>query len=203
MNSSQTDTVWATIEIIKKLQAIRSDVIRGSLSKASTDTVTLKQITKDTHAVNFMEQNPSKEGNYPVLTAGRSYILGYTNKEGTIHRDKDVVLFDDFSTESRFVDFPFAVRAFSVRLIYSKDESKVSTRFIHELIRNIDFDINGVFKRRWISEYANMLVELPDRIEQDEILRTVDIIDRLIFDLEIRLPNPPHIFKKTKVDKSK
>ena len=44
----------------------------------------------------------------PVLTAGQSFILGYTNETAGIKKatpDNPVIIFDDFTTSSHYVDF--------------------------------------------------------------------------------------------------
>jgi len=46
----------------------------------------------------------------PVLTAGQSFLLGYTHEENGIYPaspEAPVVIFDDFTTASKWVDFPF------------------------------------------------------------------------------------------------
>ncbi len=44
--------------------------------------------------------------NVPVLTAGKVLFLGYTNeKDGIFSQDLPVVIFDDFTTTSQFVNF--------------------------------------------------------------------------------------------------
>lgn len=42
----------------------------------------------------------------PVLTAGKSFIFRYTNETDNIFDDLPVIIFDAFTTESKFVDFP-------------------------------------------------------------------------------------------------
>ena len=50
----------------------------------------------------------------PVLTAGQSFILGFTDEKFGIKEaaaNTPVVIFDDFTTSSHFVDFPFKVKS--------------------------------------------------------------------------------------------
>ena len=51
----------------------------------------------------------------PVLTAGQTFILGYTNETDGIYqasKEKPVIIFDDFTTSSKYVDFPFKVKSY-------------------------------------------------------------------------------------------
>jgi hypothetical protein len=50
----------------------------------------------------------------PVLTAGKMFILGYTDEtEGTYPASPEspVVIFDDFTTAFKWVDFPFKAKS--------------------------------------------------------------------------------------------
>ena len=49
----------------------------------------------------------SDEYKTPVLTPGKSFVLGYTNEVSGICNHLPVIIFDDFTTESKYVDFPF------------------------------------------------------------------------------------------------
>ncbi len=55
--------------------------------------------------------NYSNDNQTPVLTAGQSFILGYTNETENIFTDFPVIIFDDFTTAFKFVDFPFKVKS--------------------------------------------------------------------------------------------
>ena len=48
----------------------------------------------------------------PVLTAGKTFILGYTDEIDGIFPDEKlpVIIFDDFTTASKYVDFQFKVK---------------------------------------------------------------------------------------------
>ena len=54
----------------------------------------------------------------PVLTAGKSFILGYTNETDNIFDDLPVIIFDDFTTESKFVDFSFKVKSSAMKILH-------------------------------------------------------------------------------------
>ena len=46
----------------------------------------------------------------PVLTAGQTFILGYTNETDGIYpasKESPVIIFDDFTAAFKWVDFPF------------------------------------------------------------------------------------------------
>ena len=68
----------------------------------------------------------------PVLTAGKTFILGYTNEtEGIYKASKNpVIIFDDFTTANKWVDFDFKAKSSAMKMITSKDESKASLKYI-------------------------------------------------------------------------
>ncbi len=57
----------------------------------------------------------------PVLTAGKSFILGYTNEEFGIFTNLPVIIFDDFMTSSKFVNFPFKVKSSAMKMLKPKN----------------------------------------------------------------------------------
>lgn len=62
----------------------------------------------------YLVKSPNYNDDYkiPVLTAGQTFILGYTNeKEGIYLASKDhpVIIFDDFTGAFKWVDFPFKI----------------------------------------------------------------------------------------------
>ena len=51
----------------------------------------------------------------PVLTAGKSFIIGYTNETEGIYQNTPCIIFDDFTTDSKLVDFPFKVKSSAMK----------------------------------------------------------------------------------------
>jgi type I restriction enzyme S subunit len=69
----------------------------------------------------------------PVLTAGKTFILGYTNEEHGICIDLPVVIFDDFTTASKYVDFPFKAKSSAMKLLRPKPN--VNLKFVFEAMQ--------------------------------------------------------------------
>jgi restriction endonuclease S subunit len=111
----------------------------------------------------------------PVLTAGKSFILGKTKeRNGIFPQEKlPVIIFDDFTTASKFVDFPFKVKSSAMKILHPvKNISDV--RFLFYFMQNISFDHTGIHKRYWISEYSNIEISLPPLSEQKRITKIID-----------------------------
>ena len=53
----------------------------------------------------------------PVLTAGKTFILGYTDEQGGIFTNLPVIIFDDFTTANKFVNFPFKAKSSAMKML--------------------------------------------------------------------------------------
>ena len=120
----------------------------------------------------------------PVLTAGKTFILGYTNEEFGVFNNHPVIIFDDFTTATKYVDFPFKVKSSAMKIL--KPKKDVNLRFAYELMQTIKFDSTD-HKRYWISEYRNIEVKVPRPDEQTRIAQILSDMDTEIDALEKKL----------------
>lgn len=89
----------------------------------------------------------------PVLTAGKTFILGYTDETDGIYRasEKPVIIFDDFTTANKWVDFDFKAKSSAMKMIISKDDSKTLLKYIYYWINTLPSGlIEGDHKRQWM-----------------------------------------------------
>ena len=110
--------------------------------------------------------------NTPVLTAGKSFILGYTNETDNIFDDLPVIIFDDFTTESKFVDFPFKVKSSAMKILHI-NQDLVLPKYAFYLMQATEIDHDN-HQRYWISTYSQEIVALPPINEQERILTTLE-----------------------------
>ena len=113
----------------------------------------------------------------PVLTANKSFVLGYTSEQNGIYEDLPAIIFDDFTTDKKFVDFPFKVKSSAIKILKPKGENVI--RFVFELMNLIQFD-PGQHKRYYISEYQHISVLVPNTAEQQKIADCLSSLDELI-----------------------
>ena len=126
----------------------------------------------------------------PVLTAGKTFILGYTNETNGIYKasESPVIIFDDFTTANKWVDFDFKVKSSAMKMITSKDEKEISLRFIYHWLNTLPCElIKGDHKRQWISVFCNKTIPIPPLHVQQEIVRILDKFTELETELEAKL----------------
>lgn len=121
----------------------------------------------------------------PVLTAGKTFILGYTDEEFGVFADKlPVIIFDDFTTASKFVDFPFKAKSSAMKMLTAKDG--FSIKYIFEAMQFLNFAVGG-HQRHWISIFSNLAISLPSIEEQQKIATVLTNADKEIELLEQQL----------------
>ena len=120
--------------------------------------------------VNSTEYNDSY--NIPVLTAGKSFIIGYTNETEGIYSNYPVIIFDDFTTSSQYVDFPFKVKSSAMKIL-SANKELADLKYLYLLMQTIEFNAAN-HKRYWISEYSKLKIDLPPLEEQQRIVRRIE-----------------------------
>jgi type I restriction enzyme S subunit len=124
----------------------------------------------------------SENSGIPVLTAGKTFILGYTHEEEGIYRNLPVIIFDDFTTSSKYVDFPFKVKSSAIKLLKIKNEI-ADLRFMFEKMQTLNF-VFSEHKRYFISEYQNIEIKVPSLKEQQAIAEILTDMDDEIAALE-------------------
>ena len=113
----------------------------------------------------------------PVLTAGQSFILGYTKETSGIFdasRNNPVIIFDDFTTSFHWVEFSFKVKSSAMKMLRPTNESKALFRYLYHCMKNVQY-VPGDHTRQWIGTYSQFEIPLPPLPVQEAI---VNILDR-------------------------
>ena len=79
----------------------------------------LEQITDYEQPTDYIVESTDYDTSYstPVLTAGKSFIIGYTNETTGIYSNLPCIIFDDFTTDSKLVNFPFKVKSSAMKIL--------------------------------------------------------------------------------------
>ena len=113
----------------------------------------------------------------PVLTANKGFILGYTNENRTF--SQPCIIFDDFTLDNKFVDFPFMVKSSAMKILVLKDEKNDDLVFCYELLNSTKIEVLG-HARHYISVVQPTTVNIPKYEEQRRISELFQQISNLI-----------------------
>lgn len=115
----------------------------------------------------------------PVLTAGKSFILGYTNEKQGIYNKLPVIIFDDFTTANHFVTFPFKVKSSAMKLLTPKMKN-INLKFVFCMMKGLHHN-TITHKRYWISEFQPKKIPIPikedgtlDMKKQEKIIKFIE-----------------------------
>ena len=73
----------------------------------------------------------------PVLTANQAFVLGYTNEITGIYDKGPVILFDDFTCDMKYADFPFKVKSSAMKLLTPKEGIPIF--YAYNLLQHINY----------------------------------------------------------------
>ena len=106
----------------------------------------------------------------PVLTAGKSFIIGYANETEGIYQKTPCIIFDDFTTDSKLVNFSFKVKSSAMKILKVVEDIEIEYVAMFMSITRL---IGDTHKRYWISEYSKLYIPIPPKEEQKRIINAV------------------------------
>lgn len=165
-----------------------NDLIK-ELCPNGVEYVKLEELVDYIQPAKYIVKNTNYDIKYdvPVLTAGQTFILGYTNERDGIYyasADNPVIIFDDFTTSNHWVDFNFKVKSSAMKILISKTDNLF--KYIYYCISNIDY-VPKEHSRQWIQVYSQFQIPLPPLKVQEEIVRILDKFGKLEAELEAEL----------------
>lgn len=100
-----------------------------------------------------------KETSIPVLTPGKSFIKGYTKETEGIYKNVPVIIFDDFTTSIKYVDFPFKVKSSAMKILKPKNSS-INLKYVYYqmLLKEVN---TTTHKRYYLSTYQKLKFLFP------------------------------------------
>lgn len=137
-------------------------------------------------------KNYDNKFDIPVLTAGKTFILGYTDETDGVYKasKSPVIIFDDFTTANKWVDFDFKVKSSAMKMITSKNEQDVLLKYVYYWLNTLPSSLtDGDHKRQWISNFTNKEIPIPPLPEQEKIVAILDKFDTLTHSISEGLPH--------------
>ncbi len=163
-------------EIIKNLEQERGYFGKELSKLENIKWVELGDVCEYEQPTKYIVESVNYDNSFktPVLTAGKTFILGYTNEiKGIMPAKKlPVIIFDDFTTAIKFVDFPFKIKSSAMKILHI-DKTKVVPRYLFEIMKTIKFR-HSEHKRYWISEFSKIKISLPPLAVQKKLVAEVE-----------------------------
>lgn len=152
--------------------------------------------------LNYEQPGPylvsSKEYNLsyptPVLTAGATFILGHTNEQHGIYsasQGSPAIIFDDFTTASKWVDFPFKAKSSAMKILTSSNDNPIDLRYIYYVLDALNYT-PSTHSRHWISTFSKMQVAFPPPTVREYIVSTLNHFKELEAELDVRKQQYSH-----------
>lgn len=117
----------------------------------------------------------------PVLTAGQTFILGYTDETSGIYAaspQEPVIIFDDFTTAFKWVDFPFKAKSSAMKMLTLKAGALDSLKYVFFAMQMIAYTPQD-HARQWIGTYSKFLIPVPPLEVQRQIVKVLDTFTTL------------------------
>lgn len=136
----------------------------------------------------IVESNDYSNEGTPVLTAGATFLLGYTEEINGIYtasKDNPVIIFDDFTTSFHWVDFDFKVKSSAMKMLKPINK-KVNFRYVYYSMCEIKY-IPVEHSRQWIGTYSQFPIPLPPLEIQNRIVEILDHFTDLTANLTAEL----------------
>ncbi|HEX5806882.1 MAG TPA: restriction endonuclease subunit S, partial [Macromonas sp.] len=130
------------------------DFVEKLLNGVGVEWLPLGELTNYEQPTKYLVEakNYSDEFSTPVLTAGKTFVLGYTDEVDGIYKasESPVIIFDDFTTANKWVDFDFKVKSSAMKIITSRDEKKAPLKYIYYWLNTLPSElVEGDHKRHW------------------------------------------------------
>lgn len=136
----------------------------------------------------------------PVLTAGKTFILGYTDETAGIYpasEQNPVIIFDDFNTMNKWVDFPFKAKSGAMKILVLKDKAIANLSYVYYAMNSLGFTATE-HQRHWRSVFSKLQIPLPSLADQ---IRIADFLDQFNSDVQKAIKLQEEQIKLLKLEK--
>ena len=175
----------------KQYQHYRNAIIRFSQTPIDSCDERIGDVLKYEQPAKYLVSDTNyTDTGIPVLTPGKTFILGYTqDANGTYDASEQnaVILFDDFTTASRYIDFPFKIKSSAVKLLTVSNKEKYDLRYFFYYLQTIAYTPTE-HSRQWISKISEKHMIVPPIETQREIARRLFVFDDMLHSITGALP---------------
>ena len=183
------------IEVLKTFKVQTRKKLLVKIIKEDYEPLLVKEILNYEQPTKYIVLNTDYSDDkalIPVLTANKSFILGYADGNFGVYDKGNCIILDDFTMDLKYVNFPFKVKSSAIKILTAKDG--INLKFVFEYFSFLNFSSNE-HKRHYISEIEKMSIVLPKTEVQNNIARFLTVLDEKI-NLEIDLLSQYELQKK-------
>ena len=149
-------------KIIDKLQSlikgIRNDVFGKLRKNIGFNAVVGDVLDYEQPQSYIVEDTEYTNDGTPVLTANKAFVLGYTSETNGIYDKGDCIIFDDFTLDCKYVNFPYKIKSSAIKILTAKNKELL--RYTFEFLKYLDLSTEE-HKRHYIAETQNQEFILP------------------------------------------
>jgi len=177
------ERIQTQIKIIEELKLLKNTLryqLYEQILNQENEIVQIKEVLNYEQPTKYLVSNTdysSDNSLIPVLTANKAFVLGYTAEDFGIYDKGECIIFDDFTMNTKFVDFPFKVKSSAIKILTAK--SNVNLKFMFEYLSFLGLSSNE-HKRHYISEIEPIEISLPNYHQQNQIANILSKIDEKI-----------------------
>ena len=118
-----------------------------------------------------------ENGETPVLTANKAFLLGYTIENEGVYNKSDCIILDDFTLDFKYVNFPFKIKSSAIKILTAKKD--IELRYFYEYLLFLGLTSHE-HKRHYISEIAPLPLYFPSIDDQRSALSALNSISEKI-----------------------
>ena len=152
------------------------------LERTKGELVEIGEVLDYEQPTKYIVKNQYKEkqnvADTPVLTANKAFIKSYTDEKTGIYQNIPVIIFDDFTIENKYVDFPFKVQSSAMKILKPKTKD-INLLYVYKAMQLLSFKAAD-HKRYYLSEYQYLPIKIPRLEEQNRIINILSKADKEI-----------------------
>ena len=177
------ERIQTQIKIIEELKLLKNTIryqLYEQILNQENEIVQIKEVLNYEQPTKYLVSNrdySSDNSLIPVLTANKAFVLGYTAEDFGIYDKGECIIFDDFTMDTKFVNFPFKVKSSAIKILTAK--SNVNLKFMFEYLSFVGLS-SVEHKRHYISEIEPIEISLPKHHKQNQIANILLGIDEKI-----------------------
>ena len=180
--SALDDRIAVQNKIIEDLKVLKKELnysLIGRIINGKSSNCKIEDVIDYEQPTNYIVKSDKyiENGETPVLTANKAFLLGYTIENEGVYNKSDCIILDDFTLDFKYVNFPFKIKSSAIKILTAKKD--IELRYFYEYLLFLGLTSHE-HKRHYISEVAPLPLYLPSIDEQRNALSVLNSISKKI-----------------------